>query len=619
MPITHTMTHALSRPARRGALVLGSLALAVGTLAPAAGASAAGTTPTSAAPAPVTVPATVPAPAADRVTSGIAAKKKATKKARTKAKPARVGRPKLVKGGSRHLNVRISWPWVSGVSHYIVQAGLTKKFTKPGRVKARRSNPRSRPAGGRLELTLPGLANATRYQVRVRAVAKNGAKGPWSKPRKVKTKVHIPERITSMTATPGPGPGQVTFAWTHKPTYTTFLELQLASTTFHPQGKNLPKKGRNHLTIKIPATQRSTGSYTISAAQAARAGVRVGSGGHLYYRFSAVNKGTAGKKVRLLPNLHGVKPEGPSMSRSGDDVKAVIGTFNLASNKADGGRDFEARVGAVADLVVAKRLGIVGLQELSPGKKGERTTDLLESTLRSRAPNQGYRLVRSTPYVKPGTANVGSQGARILYDSTRYELMLNASPCADTSQDGDYSGSCVIEMDPAPGEVVGRMAAYAQFLDTRTKARFWFVSLHLTPDGSMRPAEGDRLRARQVRTVLAKIDALNTEGLPVIVTGDLNSWHTRAGGNVAQDAFLDAGFLDTFATAKTVNEDYSTLNNWATTMRQYPQGYGVRLDYVLVRGGVGATQWENVMKVTDSARPSDHNLVVTEVLMPAPR
>src|SRR5690606_26255463 len=298
--------------------------------------------------------------------------------------------------------------------------------------------------------------------------------GAWSKPRKVATKVHIPERVKAFSATPGPNPGEVTFRWTHKPTYTTHLELQLASTTFHPQGKGLPKKGRSHLKIKIPAKKKSKGSYTISAAQAKRAGVRVGSGGHLYYRFSAVNKGTAGSSTRLLPNLRGVKPQGPAAASSRGSVKAVIGTYNLASQKADGSRDFDARVNDIAAQIVAKKPGIVGLQELSPGSKGERPTDLLVRRLI--AAGGDYAMVRTTPYVKAGTKDVGSQGARILYDRDRYELNWN---CGERSDDGEYSSDCAVEMDPAPGEKIGRMAGWAQFLDKETKARFWFVSLHL--------------------------------------------------------------------------------------------------------------------------------------------
>ena len=37
-----------------------------------------------------------------------------------------------------------------------------------------------------------------------------------------------------------------------------------------------------------------------------------------------------------------------------------------------------------------------------------------------------YRLVRETPYVKPGVAH-GSQGTRILYDTRRYSLISNCS------------------------------------------------------------------------------------------------------------------------------------------------------------------------------------------------
>ncbi len=249
------MNSVLRRALRPAALVLGAAALAFGAMAPAAASTTTTTVSTT------TIPTTTAArgPVASATLASVVAAKKTGKK------PARVKRPRLVKNGSRHDNVRVSWPWVSGAARYVVQASTKKKFTKKSTVKAKRSNPRSRPAGGRVELTVPGLKNATTYRVRVRAVAANGKKGKWSKVRKAATKVHIPERITKMTATPGPKAGQVTFRWKHKKRYTKFFTLDLASTTFHPQGKNLPKKGRNHLRIKIPAGKKK---FVLSAKRA---------------------------------------------------------------------------------------------------------------------------------------------------------------------------------------------------------------------------------------------------------------------------------------------------------------------------------------------------------------
>jgi hypothetical protein len=42
---------------------------------------------------------------------------------------------------------------------------------------------------------------------------------------------------------------------------------------------------------------------------------------------------------------------------------------------------------------------------------------------------------------------------------------------------------------------------------------------------------------------------------------------------------------------------------------------GVRLDYVMIKGSKQVLRYENVMKRVDSSRPSDHNLVVADVVL----
>lgn len=606
MPITSPMNSVLRRAVRPAALVLGSAALVFGAMAPAAAAPVAAS-PTTAARANLAAaasPTTTAArgPVATSTSTAILAAKKSGKK------PARVKKPKLVKNGSRHDNVRISWPWVSGAARYVVQASTKKSFKKKGRVTAKRSNPRSRPAGGRVELTVPGLKNATTYRVRVRAIAANGKKGTWSKVRKAATKVHIPERITKMTATPGPKPGQVTFRWKHKKRYTKFFTLDLASTTFHPKGKNLPKKGRNHLRIKIPANKKK---FVLSAKRAAKAGARLGSGNHLYYRFAAVNKGKGGKKTRLLPNLRGVQPAGRSVASASSSVDARVGTFNLSSKKKDGNRDWDARVGLIARTIVSNKLGVVALQELSPGAKGDRPTDQLVRELRKAGGT--FEMVRTSPYFEAGTKNVGSQGARIIYDSSRYDLDWN---CWNDTGNREYSDSCAIEMPVGPGEKHGRMAGFALLRDKSTGAQFWFVSLHLTPDGGK---ARDALRKNQVEHVVAEIEKMNPGNLPIVLAGDLNSWQNRLVDNAPHDFLLGRGFVDTFSAAKKTNPQYSTYNKFDTRVKKYGQGFGVRLDYVLVKNGAGVLSWTNVMKPVDSSRASDHNLVVADIRLPVGR
>jgi len=417
--------------------------------------------------------------------------------------------------------------------------------------------------------------------------------------------LRTPDKIRSVKAKPGPKPGQVTFRWKHNKRNTSHYLLELASTTFHPQGKNLPKKGRNHLRIKIPAKKKK---FVLSAKRAKKAGARVGSGNHLYYRFTAVNKTKSGTRIRLWPNLHAVPPAGPTTTAASRSVKARFGTFNLSSKNSDGKRDFNARVGRIAKSIVSRKIGVVGLQELSPGAKGKRPTDRFVRALRSAGGS--YAMVRTSPYFPAGTKKVGSQGSRIVYDSSRYELV---SRCSNSTGNRQYSSSCAIEMPPGPGEKHGRMAGFAQFRDRASGARFWFVSVHLTPDAG---GKRDKLRKRQVKRVVTQIEKQNRENLPIVLVGDLNTWQNRSTGSRAHDYLVKRGFVDSFAAAKKTNAQYSTYNKWDKRVKKYGQGFGVRLDYVLVKNGAGVLRHRNVMKRVDTKRPSDHNLVIGDLRLP---
>ena len=76
---------------------------------------------------------------------------------------------------------------------------------------------------------------------------------------------------------------------------------------------------------------------------------------------------------------------------------------------------------------------MLAIQELGPGRadgsKGTTTGHLrqtisLERSLKSVIGDSRYQLVRTTPYVKPGT-NHGTQGTRILYDTRKFKLLSN--------------------------------------------------------------------------------------------------------------------------------------------------------------------------------------------------
>jgi hypothetical protein len=142
-----------------------------------------------------------------------------------------------------------------------------------------------------------------------------------------------------------------------------------------------------------------------------------------------------------------------------------------------------------------------------------------------------YQLVRTTPYVKPGTSS-GTQGARILYDKNKYKLLTN---CPNTSSGGNYSSSCSIKLPIASGESESyrRRAAYAEFRNIASGERFFFVSAHLSWTSSnnnttLRPF--NRLHKHQMDTIPNINDRLNTAHLAP------GSWgSTRSGWKSARD------------------------------------------------------------------------------------
>jgi len=542
------------------------------------------------------------------------------------AKPKRVAAVRLAAGGSHHHDVKIGWAWQKGVKRYEVEAATDKAFKK-SRVKTGRVNPRSKPARGRLEATVKGLKNATVYRVRVRAVAKNGTKGAWSAAKTVKTKVHTPEAVTSVTAIPGAKPGEVRVTWRHEGRYTTHYRLELGSTVFDDQGsKNLPKKGRKHVRLEFAA---KGSSYVIPASVTSRLGLKAGSGNHLYYRLRALNKGSAGTALRVYPGLHAVQPARPAGTTKGT-TPLKVGSYNVTSAPAGAAKNkpWSKRKATVASTIVASGASVVGLQELSPhtvdvNEGSLRQTESLLAAVRGAATKAGsaadYRMVRLSPYLRPGTTS-GSQGQRILYDAKRLALV---SPCTDhTTETGSkgnlvekfYSNSCFAELasNASESDIHKRGFAYAKFRDRRSGGEFWFVSVHLDPRAGV-----ESLRGRQAQSVISTMKRLNTTGLPVLVTGDLNSYQNKPEGNAPHDALVAAGYVDSYIARSRVNAEFATVNHWDTTVRKDDRGFGMRLDYVLGLGVGDFASYVNVVKQKDSARGSDHNMVYVTAYLPA--
>jgi len=101
-------------------------------------------------------------------------------------------------------------------------------------------------------------------------------------------------------------------------------------------------------------------------------------------------------------------------------------------------------------------------------------------------------------------------------------------------------------------------------------------------------------------------------GKPILFGGDLNSWKTKAGRHAPYDFLRGKGFGDGVTAPSRINDRYPTVNHWKTTLKANAPGRQVALDVVMARGASGVSKYENVMKVKDSSRPSDHNMVFAD-------
>jgi endonuclease/exonuclease/phosphatase family metal-dependent hydrolase len=524
---------------------------------------------------------------------------------------------RLSSNGSGHTSLRVQWSWQPGAASYDLQvatntsfAPLVKQLSVPGRP--------TRPSGGVIAATVSGLKNATKFTLRVRAHGQTDTSA-WSATLSAATLVDWPGNLSGVSASPGPNVGEITFRWASDGTYTTSFRVETALTMFSLTSS--PRFGRQHSIFTANPTKRS---LTLSAAQVAAAGAAVSTGNHFYYRVLALNSGTAGHHVRQSALL-GVRPKPDAPASSGTQIR--VASFNVLTAKSGSGkRTWLRRVPAVARQIVAVNPGIATLQELTPGRadgksgstgKVPRQTDSLLSALRSKTDSGAkYRLVRTTPYVKPGTTT-GTQGARILYDTTRYRLLPG---CSNRSGRSNYSSTCAIKLPIASGESESarRWAAYAEFRNIATGKQFFVVSAHLSWTSSSSAAAKRRfntLRRDQVAAIAGVIDRRNTAHEQVIFAGDFNSWQSNPTGHAPHDYLVGHGFYDASAAVTAVNLRYPTANHFKTTLKASPQSYGTQIDMIFVKGSTGARRFQNVMKRVDSARPSDHNLVYADLVL----
>ena len=141
------------------------------------------------------------------------------------------------------------------------------------------------------------------------------------------------------------------------------------------------------------------------------------------------------------------------------------------------------------------------------------------------------------------------------------------------------------------------------------------------------------LRQTQANEVLAAISA-NNPGLPVVLTGDMNSHKWRDPANAPYDIFRSAGLVDPLGNAYKsraavnpttevrIHTEYDSWNDFAAKPDEHGWINGINVDYIMVSGSIHTLSYETVVNVnpaTGSAvgtEPSDHNMLRASILIP---
>jgi endonuclease/exonuclease/phosphatase family metal-dependent hydrolase len=152
-----------------------------------------------------------------------------------------------------------------------------------------------------------------------------------------------------------------------------------------------------------------------------------------------------------------------------------------------------------------------------------------------------------------------------------------------------------------------RSAVWQEFQEVVSGARFLTVATHLSHGTTH-----NRGRARQARGIVRRLRRINRERLPVVITGDLNSFDGRA-DVTPMSVFAAAGYIDAGLAAP---ETDTPLLNTVIAARS-PRGR-IRIDHIAVSTSIAVLRF-SIANPPLPGPASDHRLVWADVAIPASR
>ena len=139
------------------------------------------------------------------------------------------------------------------------------------------------------------------------------------------------------------------------------------------------------------------------------------------------------------------------------------------------------------------------------------------------------------------------------------------------------------------------------------KQKFFFLNTHLevaSSGTSISEDEAKQIRIKSAELIIEKVKSLNTESVPVILCGDMNSMPTEETNN----DYFKGYFSDTYYRSAELGVNpnpIASYNAWSDTVEQAGKWYH-RVDYQYFIGGIDVLRYQVLRYTYGGVMPSDH-------------
>ena len=141
-----------------------------------------------------------------------------------------------------------------------------------------------------------------------------------------------------------------------------------------------------------------------------------------------------------------------------------------------------------------------------------------------------------------------------------------------------------------------RICTYGLFEEIFSKKRIWFFNTHFDHIGNI-------ARKKSMDLIIQKINKVNSEDIPLIITGDFNLEDDNFSIKKIQKQFTDVLFG-----IKKSDKLYSTFNNFNSRVIS-----GKRIDYIFIKNLKNIKSTHVHLKTSSKNWASDHHPVLSEL------